>query len=103
MCQSKSIIAGILLYNPDLRRLQHNVDAVKNCVENVLLVDNASRNFLEIQEFASRNKITLRHNNVNEGLPKSFNTMIRFAKDEGFGNLLLLDQDSICDANLVDL
>lgn len=103
MCQSKSIIAGILLYNPDLRRLQQNVDAVKNCVENVLLVDNASRNFLEIQEFASRNKITLCHNNVNEGLPKSFNTMIRFAKDEGFGNLLLLDQDSICDANLVDL
>ena len=103
MCQNKSIIAGILLYNPDLRRLQQNVDAVKKDVDNILLVDNASSNFLEIQEFANRNKIALFHNNINEGLPKSFNTMIQYAKDQGFGNLLLLDQDSICDANLVDL
>lgn len=103
MNQNKSIIAGILLYNPDLGRLQQNVDAVKKDVDCILFIDNASSNALEIQEFAKNNNITLIQNERNEGLPKAFNTMMLYAKDNSFGNLLLLDQDSICESNLISV
>ena len=103
MPSANSIIAGIVLYNPNLRRLQLNVDAIKNDVDSILLIDNDSRNISEIQIFANKHEINLIQNKKNEGLPRTFNAMIKFANKNSFGNLLLLDQDSICANNLIDL
>lgn len=102
MPSANSIIAGIVLYNPDLERLQLNVDAIKNDVDSILLVDNNSKNISEIQFFANKQGIDLIQNEKNEGLPRTFNAMIKFANKNGFGNLLLLDQDSICANNLIN-
>lgn len=101
MNQKKSIIVGIILYNPDLERLQRNVDAVKKDADCILCIDNSSNNFLEIEKFANDNNIILIHNKQNDGLPKAFNAMMQYARDNGFENLLLLDQDSICKSNLI--
>ena len=103
MPSANSIIAGIVLYNPDLKRLQLNVDAIKKDIDSILLIDNHSKNISEIQFFANKQNIHLIQNKKNEGLPRTFNTMIQFANKNGFKNLLLLDQDSICDADLIDL
>lgn len=103
MPSANSIIAGIVLYNPDLERLQLNVDAIKNDIDSILLVDNNSKNISEIQFFANKQGIDLIQNEKNEGLPRTFNAMIKFANKNGFENLLLLDQDSICANNLIDL
>ena len=37
-------MAGIVLFNPDLERLNENISAVITQVDNVLLVDNNSNN-----------------------------------------------------------
>lgn len=102
MPSANSIIAGIILYNPDLKRLQLNVDAIKNNVDSILLIDNNSKNISEIHDFAIKQGIKLIQNKKNEGLPRTFNAMIQFAKKNDFGNLLLLDQDSICGNNLIN-
>lgn len=103
MSSGNSIIVGIVLYNPDLRRLQLNVDAIKNDVESILLIDNDSKNISEIQIFVNKYGIKLIQNKKNEGLPRTFNTMIQTARDNNFDNLLLLDQDSVCAKNLIYL
>lgn len=95
MINKKKILVGIVLYNPNLSRLQQNIDAIVHKVNSILLVDNASKNINEIKSFAKENKIKLICNTRNKGLPRVFNNMISFAQESGFENLLLLDQDSV--------
>ena len=42
------VLAGIVLYNPDLERLSENVSAIIPQVDILLLVDNKSNNINEI-------------------------------------------------------
>lgn len=94
------ILAAILLFNPDIARLQDNISNIINQVDGVLLIDNASKNHSELQQFSS-NKTTIIYNRENLGLPKSFNNMIAFARKNAYNYLLILDQDSICQNNLI--
>lgn len=100
---SNSIIAGITLYNPDINRLRENVNAIKRDVDFILFIDNASDNIIDIQDFANENSFYLIKNKENLGLSQAFNTMIKFAKKRQYENLLLLDQDSICCKNLLNV
>ena len=95
MINTKKILVGIVLYNPNLPRLQQNIDAVAHEVDSILLVDNASKNINDVDLFAKENKIELICNKKNRGLPHVFNSMISYAQENGFNNLLLLDQDSV--------
>lgn len=101
MNKSKSIIAGIILYNPNIERLQKNIESIINDVDSILFIDNASKNIVDIQKLANKHSINLISNNKNEGLPRVFNTMIKYANENKYENLLLLDQDSICENNLI--
>ena len=95
MINKKKILVGIVLYNPNLSRLQQNIDAVAHETDSILLVDNASKNVNKIAIFAKDKKIKLICNTENKGLPRVFNSMISYAQENGFENLLLLDQDSV--------
>ena len=42
--------AGIVTYNPDITRLVENINAIYNQVDNVIIVDNNSKNIAEIEQ-----------------------------------------------------
>ena len=48
------ISAGIVLYEPELKRLLENVTAIIRQVDTVIIVDNASSNIKEVKEVLSR-------------------------------------------------
>ena len=88
MINKKKILVGIVLYNPNLSRLQQNIDAVAHETDSILLVDNASKNVNKIAIFAKDKKIKLICNTENKGLPRVFNSMISYAQENGFENEL---------------
>ena len=48
------VLAGIVLYNPDLQRLRQNVSAILPQVDGIVLVDNGSMRIGEIRDDLTR-------------------------------------------------
>ena len=51
-----NIAGGIILYNPDLKRLKENITAVINQVELLFIVDNGSKNINLIENYFVKTK-----------------------------------------------
>ncbi|UVP54719.1 hypothetical protein [Bacteroides thetaiotaomicron] len=49
------IVAGIILYNPDIDRLMDNISAISPQVESIIIIDNNSINIIEFEEKLTRN------------------------------------------------
>lgn len=100
----ESIFAGIVLYNPNLDVLKKNIEAIKNQVQRVILVDNHSDNCLEIQSLIKNYDccfyLVLDHN---YGIAKALNSICEYANQNGAKWVLTLDQDSECLKNLIDM
>lgn len=90
-----NFLAAIILFNPEISRLKHNVHRILPKVNRLLFIDNASKNNTEIVEFAKNipNVLYVR-NDDNQGLSKPFNKLLNYAREQNFSHLLLLDQDS---------
>ena len=43
------VAAGITLFNPDIELLKENIDSIKEQVNLIILIDNASRNINHIE------------------------------------------------------
>lgn len=99
------ITAGIVLYNPDIPRLQQNIDAILPQVEKLILVDNGSKNIDKVQillgQFYETKKIQLLLLGDNLGIAKAQNEICRWAQNNGDEWAITLDQDSVCPTNLV--
>lgn len=94
--------AGIVLYNPDLKRLSENINSIYNQVDNIIIVDNGSKNFNDFFELYKRNKkVQIIKNNKNKGIATALNQLAKVGMDLGYEWILFLDQDSICDTNLM--
>lgn len=94
--------AGIVLYNPDLDRLRENLDAIVPQAEEVVLVDNASKNLSEVKKMLEGYpKCSLVCNEKNEGIARALNQILAFAKSGGYEWFLTLDQDSVCKKDLL--
>ena len=68
------ISAGIVLFNPDIKRLKENIDAVIVQCTHVYLVDNGSGNIDEVLELLKKykkSKISVICNAKNHGIAKS--------------------------------
>lgn len=98
---TKKILAGILLYNPQIEVLSRNIRNIENDVDGILLVDNASNNLKEVQRVIPSSKVEFLTHDENKGLPKAFNEMIDYAIRNEYDCLLLLDQDSECSEGMV--
>jgi len=98
---SKKILAGIVLYNPDVDVLEKNVKKIIDDVNGLILVDNASANISAVQSALKESKISFIRHEENKGLSYSYNEMMRYARMNGFDYLLLLDQDSECSDGFV--
>ncbi len=95
------VIAGIVTYNPDIERLQNNIEAVICQVDKIVIVDNGSSNIGFIKNVLPQNVflIELKHN---EGIAKALSIIMDYAIEEGYLWVLTIDQDSIIRAGLVD-
>jgi rhamnosyltransferase len=97
------IMAGIVLYNPEIDLLENNIKAIINNVDCVYLYDNASKNYNEIEDLISKfNNVVYKRGSENEGIAKGLNQILNYATDNGYEWYLTMDQDSICSDNLVD-
>lgn len=94
--------AGIVLYNPDIRRLKECIDSVIGQIDKIYLVDNASKNRLEIEKLLKRYEACeIIWNDENCGIAKGLNQIMEAATAEGYMWVLTLDDDSVCDKGLV--
>lgn len=96
------IAAGIVTYNPDIEELQENYMKYIDEVEILYIYDNASDNAEEIEKlFIGKNKVKLVKGHDNKGIAHALNRIMEKAEDDGVQWVLTMDQDSICQDNII--
>lgn len=95
------ICAGIVLYNPDIDRLEKNIRSVKAQIKDVFLIDNNSTNKIIIDNIAKKYQCSIVYNESNMGIAVALNQIIELADENGFEWVLTLDQDSIIPINML--
>lgn len=99
----ENICVGIVTYNPDISRLKQNFDSISNQAEVIYVADNASNNIKDIQELIyNYENIILLRNEANKGIAYALNKIIITSKRNGFKWVLTLDQDSICEKDIIN-
>lgn len=96
------VLAGIVLYNPDIQRLKENYIAISEQVDSVVLVNNGSNNWESIQEELSHWNVAIINNKENRGIATALHQIMEYGIDNGADWVVTLDQDSVCRAGLVD-
>ena len=96
------VYAGIVLYNPEISLLKKNIEAIRNQVTKVVLVDNGSNNYQDVQRLLNDYDNTyLISNGDNLGIAKALNQIMEMSKEDGAQWVLTLDQDSVCPDGMV--
>ena len=99
----EKICAGIVLYNPDLHRLKKNINRISEQVDEIVLIDNDSRNKSDIKELVeSYISVGVVWNKKNLGVAAALNQIVGIAHAKGYSWVLLLDQDSVAAEDLID-
>ncbi len=94
--------AGIVLYNPDFYRLQQVLNAVSLQVSRVILVDNGSNNVEQVTTLLEQYKIArLVRLGENRGIAAALNVACDIAQQEGYEQILTLDQDTVIERDMV--
>ena len=98
------IVASIITYNPDLDRLEKNINAIATQIDCVVIVDNGSKNIKDICKIKDKSKfnIELILNEKNMGVAAALNQALNYANSNGFDWILTLDQDSVCANNMIE-
>lgn len=99
------ISAVLVTYNPNIEGLRKTIQAVLNQVSDIFIVDNASSSFsidwLDEFKMQTNTKLHLLPQNENVGIGAAHNIGIRQAIEQGAKFILLLDQDSQVEADMV--
>ena len=96
------VLALIVLYNPDMNRLNQNIEAVSSQVDEVVLVDNGSGNIDEVKNNI-KNSVTFIYNDKNVGIARALNEGFEYAIKNEYDWVLTLDQDSVTEKHLVEI
>lgn len=99
--------AGIVLYNPDINRMNENINAIINQVDYVILVDNSSENKSDIEaaikhSFHNTDKVIIKFSQKNNGIAWALNEIFKVAEAQGVKWVLTLDQDSVCPPDMIE-
>ncbi|MBT8944372.1 hypothetical protein BTJ16_04070 [Lactobacillus delbrueckii subsp. bulgaricus] len=99
---TKSIIAGVVTYNPRITLLQKNLSALRELVDRVIVVDNGSVNLTDIKKIIGGiGSISLIENQRNLGIARALNEIMETAIEYEYSWVLTMDQDSVVPTNLV--
>lgn len=96
------ILAGIVLYNPDIQRLKDNYLAIAEQVDSVVLVNNGSNNWEKIKDELSQWNVEIINNEENRGIATALHQIMEFGITIGTDWVITLDQDSVCRPGLID-
>lgn len=99
------VSAGIVLFNPDIKRLSENINAIIVQCAHLYLVDNGSINIDEIfnlLEEYDKSKLSLICNEKNLGIATALNQFTMAAQKDGYEWILTLDQDSVSPSNIME-
>ncbi|HCA67045.1 MAG: hypothetical protein A2249_00180 [Candidatus Jacksonbacteria bacterium RIFOXYA2_FULL_44_7] len=94
--KKNNIASVIITFNPDEHFPSH-VRALSPQVEQITIVDNAStdENFTFISEAQKQNSnVLIMKNSQNQGIAQALNKGMRYALENGFSWILLMDHDS---------
>lgn len=101
-CNKNPISAGIVLYNPDIKRLEENITTIYPQVDNLYLFNNGSHNIDSINELiSSYPNIILLNSSENLGISRALNTILSISECDGYDWVVTLDQDSVAPTNIV--
>lgn len=100
---SEKIVAGIVLYNPQIERLIENIAAIGPQVDQIVLIDNGSKNSDEIVDALTSTHAKCHYIDLheNKGIAYALNVILRYASDNSYHWFLTLDQDSVSSATLI--
>lgn len=96
----KNIAVVTVLFNPATDTAD-NIKTYLPFFSRVYLIDNSSKNNLELLNALDDYKISYRFDGNNEGLSKRLNEVADIARVEGFSYLLTMDQDSSFDEKML--
>lgn len=94
----EKILVGCILvtYNPEFPLLKKVFMSVKDQVDSILIVDNNSNNFKNIQSLVKGfKKVRIIHNTENLGVASAYNIGKKVLLSSKIDYILLLDQDTI--------
>ena len=99
--ETKKILAGIVLYNPEISRLKDNIKAIEGQVDKLIIIDNGckSKDYLSL---INEDKVHIINLKKNRGIATALNAILQYALDNDYDWALTLDQDSVSPSNLVD-
>lgn len=97
----ESIIASIVLYQPDMQRLEENIEAIKGQVKKIVLVINGPGSEEAIEKYSGLDEFCIIHNDKNKGIAYALNQAMQFGYDNGYEWVITLDQDSVVPKDIV--
>lgn len=102
MISNKKVLSLIVTYNPEVERFNTCLEKISGQVDKVLVIDNNSSNISSLEQVLFQySNIELLKNTINLGLSKAYNKALKYARENKFDFLLILDQDTICSNNLI--
>ena len=93
------VTAVVVTFNPDLAVLKRLLQTLKQQLDSIVIVDNASAQQADIASLCAGVKCYLFATNL--GLGKAHNLGIEFARSQASTHVLLLDQDSLPDRHML--
>ncbi len=91
-----SILAVVIVYNPDIELLIKNIRAFIDCVEKIIIWKNSQVDSTRIvSNYVQEEKILFFGSGENIGISKVLNYTLRYAINSHYDYLLTMDQDSI--------
>jgi len=91
------VLAGIVLYHPDLNRLRENLASVRGQVDGIAVWNNGGMNPSDLDDGV----VFLSQEDENIGIASALNALCAYAFKNGYDWILTLDQDSVVPAGLV--
>lgn len=102
---TQKICAGIVVYYPNINEFVENLKNICKQVNSVVVINNgiSSQDNAQLKEVIDcAGNVTLINNNENEGIAYALNEMCKWAKENGYTWILTLDQDSVCNADMIE-
>jgi len=96
-----TVVAGIVVYNPNLNKLLRNIKSIINQVGQIVIFDNNSDNCEQIKKICEQQNITYLKNIENVGIATGFNEIFNLL-DEKYKWIITLDQDSECPSDYIE-
>lgn len=102
--KDRQILAGVVTFNPNIKRFDENLSALTKQVKNILVLDNGSNNITEIKSQLKKYEIDIDiiYFDSNKGIATALSQIMDYAVEHDFKWLLSLDQDSVIEPYLVD-